>query len=97
MVRTQTFRSLALGFTGAVEQPHHERTSFRKAGKIFATLAEAKGIGVVKLSVEEQGMLVESEPDIYFLSAKTRTRGSTLPSACSVICTKRPVLILGGT
>jgi hypothetical protein len=31
-------RSFALGLPGAVEQPHHDMSSFRVAGKIFATV-----------------------------------------------------------
>jgi hypothetical protein len=30
-------RKYALSLTGVSEEPHHERTSFRVAGKIFAT------------------------------------------------------------
>jgi hypothetical protein len=31
-------RGFALGLPGAVEQPHHDMSSFRVAGKIFATV-----------------------------------------------------------
>ena len=31
-------RALALSLPGTTEQPHHERTSFRVGGRIFATM-----------------------------------------------------------
>ena len=38
VVTPDDVRALALALAGTVEQPHHERTSFRVAGKIFATM-----------------------------------------------------------
>jgi hypothetical protein len=57
-------RQLALSLSGAVEQDHHGRPSFRVAGKIFATLWDASHMNVM---VDEGGILtaVESSPDVY--------------------------------
>jgi hypothetical protein len=37
-------RKLALGFPQAVEQPHHDMTSFRVRGRIFATMPPGGGL-----------------------------------------------------
>jgi hypothetical protein len=37
-VSAAAVRKLALALPGAVEQPHHDMTSFRVRGKIFATM-----------------------------------------------------------
>ncbi len=51
-----TFRNLALSFPEAVEQPHFEKTSFRVAKKIFATLDVKKELLCVKLSEIDQNV-----------------------------------------
>ncbi len=38
MVRAETVRRLALALPEATEAPHHDMTSFRVAGKLFATM-----------------------------------------------------------
>ena len=38
MITIETFRTLALSFENATEEPHFEKTSFRINKKIFATL-----------------------------------------------------------
>jgi len=47
-------RRLALALTGAVEQDHHGRPSFRVAGKIFATLPDQNHVNVM---LDEAGIL----------------------------------------
>lgn len=42
-VRAATVRRLALALPEAVEAPHHDMTSFRVAGKIFATMPPEGG------------------------------------------------------
>lgn len=42
-VRVTTVRRLALSLPGSAEAPHHEMTSFRVAGKIFATMPPEGG------------------------------------------------------
>ena len=64
-VTTQAFRRLALAMPQAVEAPHFEATSFRVNKKIFATLGEAEGRAVVKLTREQQEMMSSAEPKIF--------------------------------
>jgi len=59
------FRRLALALPDAVEAPHFETTSFRVKGKIFATLGEKEGRAVIKLTPEQQEMLIDAEPGIF--------------------------------
>ncbi len=59
------FRKLALALPDAVEAPHFELASFRAGGKIFSTLCEKENRAMVKLSPEQQDMLVSAEPGIF--------------------------------
>ena len=60
------FRKLALSFDGAVEQAHGGHPDFRAGGKVFASMGYPdKGSGVVKLTPEQQEMLVTAEPAIF--------------------------------
>src|SRR6266576_142185 len=60
------FRRAALALPGAVEGAH-QRTSYVRVGKrIFATLGYPDDAwGLVKLTQEQQSMLVEAEPKIF--------------------------------
>jgi hypothetical protein len=50
----------------AVEGSHFGNADFRVGGKIFATLAlEKEGYGVLLLTAEQQGEMVEDEPKIF--------------------------------
>jgi hypothetical protein len=64
-VTTAAFRKLALSLPQAVEAPHFEATSFRVNKKIFATLGEAAGRAVVKLTREQQEMMSAAEPKVF--------------------------------
>jgi hypothetical protein len=58
-----------LALPGAIEASHMGAADFRVNGKIFATLAyEAKGLGTVKLTLEQQDACLEEAPD-YFTPA----------------------------
>jgi hypothetical protein len=60
------FRKLALSFDGAVEQAHGGHPDFRAGGKVFASMGYPnKESGVVKLTPEQQEMLVAAEPAIF--------------------------------
>jgi hypothetical protein len=60
------FRSAALAFTGAVEGAHQRTADFRVGKRIFATLGYPDDAwGMVKLTQEQQSMLVEAEPEIF--------------------------------
>jgi hypothetical protein len=56
-------RRLALALRGTSEAPHHERTSFRVAGKIFATMPPNGDSVNVLLDEEEARAAAEESPD----------------------------------
>ena len=59
------FRNLALELPGAEEDSHMDHPDFRVGGKIFATLGPGEEWGMVKLTPEQQSMVVEAEPEIF--------------------------------
>ena len=64
-VAVAEFRRLALSLPEAIEAPHFDATSFRVNKKIFATLGEAAGRAVVKLTREQQEMMSAAEPKVF--------------------------------
>jgi hypothetical protein len=73
---TADFRKLALSLPEAIEASHMGHPDFRVGGKIFATLdAPEKGFGMVKLTTEEQQVLLESEPEMFEPAAGAWGRG----------------------
>jgi hypothetical protein len=56
-------RSLALALPDTTEAPHHQRTSFRVAGKIFATMPPERDSVNVLLDEEEARAAAEESPD----------------------------------
>ncbi len=62
----QRFRRIALDLPGVEESSHGGHPDFRVGKKIFATLGYPdKSWGMVKLTPEEQQVLVEAEPGIF--------------------------------
>jgi len=60
------FRKTALALTDAIESAHHGKADFRVGKRIFATLGHPdENWGTLKLTVEQQAMLVDAEPDIF--------------------------------
>jgi hypothetical protein len=60
------FRLAALALSGTVESAHHGKADFRVGKRIFATLGHPdENWGTLKLTDEQQSMLVEAEPDIF--------------------------------
>jgi hypothetical protein len=60
------FRLIALSLPGVIEGAHQGRTDFRAGKRIFATLGfPDKEWGTVKLTSEQQSVLVEAEPDMF--------------------------------
>ena len=60
------FRRTALALSDAVESAHHGKADFRVGKRIFATLGHPdENWGTVKLTAEQQSMLVDAEPDIF--------------------------------
>ena len=60
------FRRIALSLPEAVEGSHQGHADFRIGKRIFATLGYPDGDwGMVKLTPEQQAMLVGAEPEIF--------------------------------
>jgi predicted DNA-binding protein (MmcQ/YjbR family) len=79
MVKTDTFKKLALSFPGAEEQPHFEKSSFRVKKKIFATHAPDSHIICVKLSEVDQSVFCAFDKTIiYPVNNKWGKQGWTL-------------------
>lgn len=62
VIDAEQARELARAFPEATEEDHHERPSFRVAGKIFATLWDAEHMNVM---LDEPGIhtAVQARPD----------------------------------
>jgi hypothetical protein len=61
----ESFRRLALALPETIESEHMNHPDFRVGGKIFATLLPDKGLGMVKLTPDQQKMLVKAHPEIF--------------------------------
>jgi hypothetical protein len=89
------FRKLALSLPGVVENSHMHHPDFRVRDKIFATLGYPdERCGMVRLTSDQQAILIRSEPDIFRPAAGAWGRsGSTivLLSAAKVV-QLRPVM-----
>ena len=60
------FRQTALKLEGVSEGAHQGHADFRVHGRIFATLGyPAKEWGMVKLTPEQQAVVMEAEPAIF--------------------------------
>ena len=60
------FRKIALSFPGATEGAHQGHADFRAGKRIFATLGYPDAAwGMVKLTLEQQSVLVAAEPEIF--------------------------------
>jgi len=57
-------RALALALDGTLEQPHHQRTSFRVDGRIFATMDD---LGVNVMLDEEPAREAATDPGVELL------------------------------
>jgi hypothetical protein len=65
LMNAQDFRELALSLPEAVEGAHMGHADFRVRGKIFATLGPDETWGMAKLSPEDQGVFVRTEPKVF--------------------------------
>ena len=60
------FRQIALSLPNAIEGAHQGHADFRVGTRVFATLGYPDDAwGMVKLTPEQQSILVESEPEIF--------------------------------
>jgi hypothetical protein len=61
------FRRLALALPEAIESSHMNHPDFRLNNQIFATLShQEKGLGVLKLTLDQQAAFVADQPGIFF-------------------------------
>jgi hypothetical protein len=65
MLTEDEFRRIVLGMTGVTESAHMGHPDFRLNGRIFATLHADREWGMVKLTPEQQSMVVDAEPEIF--------------------------------
>lgn len=62
----EDFRRIALGMPGAVESAHMGHPDFRLNNKVFATLGSpGPDWAMVKLTPEQQEMLIDAEPETF--------------------------------
>jgi hypothetical protein len=80
LISADQFRALALSLAGAHEQSHQGHADFRVGKKVFATLGYPDAAhGMVKLSPEQQAVLIGAEPAMFRPAAGAWGRkGSTL-------------------
>ena len=66
MMTAAKARAIALTLPEASEAPHFEKSSFRVAKKIFATMGEGADLHmVVKFTAGQQAMMGEVRPDVF--------------------------------
>lgn len=59
------FGKIALSMPEAEASSHFDVPDFRVAGRIFATAGRMDGKAVLKLTMDQQQMLCESEPEMF--------------------------------
>jgi hypothetical protein len=74
------FRSLALTLPEATEASHMNHPDFRVRGKIFATLGPKEAWGMVKLTPEQQGVFIRTEPKVF-----EPVRGAWGRKGCTIV------------
>lgn len=65
MLTDEEYMQMALGFPEAVQAGHFDVTDFRVRGKIFATLRPKDGRAVLKLSPDQQRLLMETSAAMF--------------------------------
>jgi hypothetical protein len=85
-VSAATFRRLALSLPEATQSSHMGHPDFRVRNKVFASLGVPdEGWGTVKLTGEQQDVLLEAEPAMFKPAAGAwGRRGWTLVSLAAV-------------
>jgi hypothetical protein len=63
------FREIVLALDGAVEGAHMKHPDFRANGRIFASLHSDDRFGMVKLTPDEQAVLLRQHPKTFEPSA----------------------------
>lgn len=89
------FRKLALGLPDAVEGAHVHHPDFRVRNKIFATLGYPdERCGMVKLTPEQQTVVLRTEPDTFRAAAGAwgRSGSTVVVLAATTVARMRPLL-----
>jgi hypothetical protein len=84
----EAFRALALLLPEALEGAHMGHPDFRVGGKIFATLWVDEDRAVLKLTPDQQDVMVECEPDV-FEPIRARGDDGAGPTSASAMPTSR--------
>lgn len=66
MISSATARKLSMSFDEVTEQPHFEKTSFRVAKKIFATMNEPEKRMTVLLSLLDQDVFCSFDKNVIY-------------------------------
>ncbi len=66
MIKTETFREIALSMPNSTEMPHFDKASFRVNKKIFATLNSERNIATIKLNAVDQNVFASVNPGIIY-------------------------------
>ena len=64
MISPAAYRAIALSMPHAAQGSHFEAVDFRVANRIFATWREDRQQAVVKLTPEDQAMMMETMPGV---------------------------------
>lgn len=75
MVTPDQIRQIALSFPETEELPHHERTSFRVKGTIFATMLAEDNELNLRLTADHVDTLVGINPLVYAAIEWDKTKG----------------------
>ena len=89
------FRKLALSLPDVVENSHVNHPDFRVRNKIFATLGYPDGRwGMVKLSPDQQAVLLRAEPSTFRPAAGAwgRSGSTSVLLSAAKVAQLRPIL-----
>lgn len=64
MIKTETFREIALSMPNSTEMPHFDKASFEVNKKIFATRTE-RNIATIKLNAVDQNVFASVNPELF--------------------------------
>jgi hypothetical protein len=78
MATFEDVRALAIDLPGAEESTSFGTPAFKVRKKLFARLREEGEVLVVKIDRDERDALIESEPDVYFVTAHYENYGYVL-------------------
>jgi hypothetical protein len=74
----EALRAVALSLSGAHEEPHFDRTSFRVGKKIFATMTQEGDEAMIKATAEGAQVLIGGSPELFFGYGGWTSRGGAV-------------------